>query len=56
MLTNLPAGKAFIMPREGTMNGTIIIDGSWDSTHLEEKLELAVGVMSLQLSNPLNVA
>ena len=42
MLTNLPAGKAFIMPREGTMNGTIIIDGSWDSTLLEEQLELQV--------------
>ena len=42
MLTNLPAGKAFIMPREGTMNGTIMIDGSWDSTLLEEQLELQV--------------
>ena len=40
MLTNLPAGKAFIMPREGTMNGVLIIDGSWDSTLLDEKIEL----------------
>ncbi|MEC8249993.1 MAG: aminopeptidase [Candidatus Thermoplasmatota archaeon] len=42
MLTNLPAGKAFIMPREGTMNGVLIIDGSWDSTLLDEKIELQI--------------
>ena len=42
MLTNLPAGKAFIMPREGTMNGVLIIDGSWDSTLLEENIELQI--------------
>jgi len=42
MLTNLPAGKAFIMPREGTMNGILIIDGSWDSTLLDEKIELQI--------------
>ncbi len=42
MLTNLPAGKAFIMPREGTMNGKIIIDGSWDATLLEEEIELEI--------------
>ena len=42
MLTNLPAGKAFIMPREGTMNGTLIIDGSWDSTLLDEQIELRI--------------
>ena len=42
MITNLPAGKAFIMPREGTMNGTIVIDGTWESTLLEEPLELTV--------------
>jgi len=42
MLTNLPAGKAFIMPREGTMNGKVIIDGSWDATLLDEEIELEI--------------
>ena len=42
MITNLPAGKAFVLPKEGTMNGTIIIDGTWESTLLEEPLELVV--------------
>ena len=42
MITNLPAGKAFVLPREGTMNGTIVIDGTWESTILEEPLELVV--------------
>jgi leucyl aminopeptidase (aminopeptidase T) len=42
MITNLPAGKAFVLPREGTMNGTIVIDGTWESTILEEPLELIV--------------
>jgi leucyl aminopeptidase (aminopeptidase T) len=42
MLTNLPAGKAFIMPREGTMNGTLIINGSWDSSLLDQNIELLI--------------
>ena len=42
MLTNLPAGKAFIMPREGSMNGKVIIDGSWDATLLDEEIELEI--------------
>ena len=42
MLTNLPAGKVFILPKEGTMNGTIVIDGSWDSTLIDEPVELIV--------------
>ena len=42
MLTNLPAGKAFIMPREGTMNGTLIINGSWDSSLLDQNIELQI--------------
>jgi len=42
MLTNLPAGKVFILPKEGTMNGTIVIDGSWDSTLIEEPVEFIV--------------
>ena len=42
MITNLPAGKAFVLPREGTMNGTIVIDGTWESTLLDEPLELTI--------------
>jgi len=42
MITNLPAGKAFIMPKKGTMNGTIVIDGSWDATLIEEPIEFEV--------------
>jgi len=42
MLTNLPAGKIFTLPREGTMNGTIVIDGSWDSALVDEPVVLQV--------------
>ena len=42
MLTNLPAGKVFILPKEGTMNGTIVIDGSWDSALIDEPVELII--------------
>ena len=42
MITNLPAGKVFVMPKEGSMNGTIVIDGTWESIMLEEPLELIV--------------
>ena len=42
MLTNLPAGKAFIMPREGTMKGTLIINGSWDSSLIDQNIELQI--------------
>ena len=42
MLTNLPAGKAFIMPREGSMNGTVVIDGSWESNLVDEPISLIV--------------
>ncbi len=42
MLTNLPAGKIFTLPREGTMNGTIVIDGSWDSDLVDEPVVLQV--------------
>ncbi len=41
-VTNLPAGKIFTMPKEGTMNGKIVIDGSWDSTLLDQPLTLHV--------------
>ncbi|MDG1539615.1 MAG: aminopeptidase [Candidatus Poseidonia sp.] len=42
MLTNLPAGKIFTLPREGTMNGTIVIDGSWDSALVDEPIVLQI--------------
>jgi len=42
MLTNLPAGKAFIMPREGTMNGKVVIDGSWESNLVDEPVTLTI--------------
>ena len=42
MLTNLPAGKAFIMPREGTMNGKVVIDGSWESNLVDEPITLTI--------------
>lgn len=48
MLTNLPAGKAFVMPREGTMKGTIVLDGSWEGTLVDEPvtIEVAEGMMT----------
>ena len=42
MLTNLPAGKIFTLPREGTMNGTIVLDGSWDSALVDEPVVILV--------------
>jgi leucyl aminopeptidase (aminopeptidase T) len=41
-LTNLPAGKVFGLPKEGIMNGKIVIDGSFDAELLEEPIELTV--------------
>ena len=37
MITNLPAGKIFAMPKEGTMNGTIVLDGSFESKIIEDE-------------------
>ena len=42
MLTNLPAGKIFTLPRESTMNGTIVSDGSWDSDLVDEPVVLQI--------------
>ena len=41
-VANLPAGKVFVLPKEGSMQGTIIIDGSWEGRLLEEPLSLQV--------------
>jgi leucyl aminopeptidase (aminopeptidase T) len=48
MVMNLPAGKVFIMPREGTMNGRLVMDGSWEGTMIEEPvtLEIEQGVIA----------
>jgi leucyl aminopeptidase (aminopeptidase T) len=42
MLTNLPAGKVFILPRENSMNGTIVIDGSWESNLVDEPVTFII--------------
>ncbi len=41
-VTNLPAGKIFTRPKKDTMNGKLVIDGSWDSTLLEEPLTFTI--------------
>ncbi|MBN16546.1 MAG: leucyl aminopeptidase [Euryarchaeota archaeon] len=41
-VTNLPAGKIFAMPKEGTMEGTIVIDGTWDAAVVKEPLTINV--------------
>ncbi len=41
-ITNLPAGKVFVLPKEGTANGKIVIDGSWEGDRLEEPLTLLI--------------
>ena len=41
-VTNLPAGKVFVLPQEQTMNGKIVIDGSWEGTILEESISFLV--------------
>lgn len=48
MLMNLPAGKVFIMPREGTMSGRLVLDGSWEGTLIDEPvtLEIEQGVIA----------
>lgn len=42
MVTNLPAGKVFVMPKEGTMEGRLVIDGSFESMLLTEPLVMDV--------------
>jgi len=48
MVMNLPAGKVSIMPREGTMNGRLVMDGSWEGTMIDEPvtLEIEQGVIA----------
>jgi aminopeptidase len=41
-VTNLPAGKILAMPKEGTMEGTIVIDGTWDAAVVKDPLTIKV--------------
>ena len=41
-VTNLPAGKIFAMPKEGTMDGKIVIDGAWDAAVVDEPLTFKI--------------
>lgn len=41
-VSNLPAGKVFVLPKEGSMNGTIVVDGSWEGGVLDEPLSFQV--------------
>lgn len=41
-VSNLPAGKVFVLPKEKSMNGTIVIDGSWEGRLLEEPISLQI--------------
>jgi leucyl aminopeptidase (aminopeptidase T) len=39
---NLPAGKIFVLPQEGTASGTIVIDSTWEGRILEGPLRFDV--------------
>ena len=41
-VSNLPAGKVFVLPKEGSMNGKIVLDGSWEGRVLDEALTFEV--------------
>ncbi|HJM24305.1 MAG TPA: aminopeptidase [Candidatus Thalassarchaeaceae archaeon] len=41
-VSNLPAGKVFVLPKEESMNGTIVIDGSWEGRLLEEPISFQI--------------
>lgn len=41
-IANLPAGKVFVLPKEKSMNGTIVIDGSWDGRLLEDPISFQI--------------
>ncbi|MBT3971538.1 MAG: aminopeptidase [Euryarchaeota archaeon] len=42
MVTNLPAGKIFCPPKEGNMEGVIVIDGAWDADLVNEEITLEI--------------
>lgn len=41
-VTNLPAGRVFVMPKEGTAQGRLILDGSWEGNDLEKPLKIII--------------
>ena len=41
-ITNLPTGKVFVLPKEGSANGKIVIDGSLDGEIVDEPVVLLV--------------
>ena len=41
-IANLPAGKVFVLPKERSMDGTIVIDGSWEGRLLEEPISFQI--------------
>jgi leucyl aminopeptidase (aminopeptidase T) len=42
MVTNLPAGKIFITPKEGSMEGIVVVDGAWDADLLDEPITMNI--------------
>ena len=41
-VSNLPAGKVFVLPKEGSMSGKIVIDGSWQGDLLSDPVSFQV--------------
>ena len=41
-ISNLPAGKVFVLPKQGSMNGTIVIDGSWQGVLLGDPIHFHI--------------
>ena len=39
---NLPSGRVFVFPKEETMNGKIVIDGSWEGNLIQEPIIMEV--------------
>jgi leucyl aminopeptidase (aminopeptidase T) len=39
---NLPSGRIFVFPKEDSMNGKIVIDGSWEGNLLEEPISMDI--------------
>ena len=39
---NLPSGRVFVFPKEDTMNGIIVIDGSWEGNLMQEPIIMEV--------------
>ena len=39
---NLPSGRVFVFPKEETMNGIIVIDGSWEGNLIQEPIIMEV--------------